>query len=142
MSWGTYYVKMDGYASRQSAASAASDAEDRREWLERLWQRILILMATSPHAVKDDDGHSQRWTDYIEGEFREIKEQMEEYYCDLHRLSDVAEAHDEEYAIITYCKNGHAHFRHAEYHDDDCKTCCDCGAEIVGCCRMKVCDEG
>jgi len=142
MSWGTYYVKTDGYASHQGAASAASDAEDRREWLDRLWQRVLILMSMAPHSVKNEEGYSIEWVDYIQREYQDIKEQMEDYYCEMHRLEDVSEAYEQGLVVITYCKNGHAHFRSVEYRDDDTMRCSDCGAEIVGCCRMNVCKEG
>lgn len=142
MSWGTYYIKTDGYMSHQSAASAESDASNRNDWLDRLWQRVLILMSASPHTVKDEDGHSVEWVDYIQREYQNIKEEMDEYYRDLHQLREVAEAHEEKYAVIVYCKNGHAHFRHVKYSDHENEKCPDCGAEIVGCCRMKVCDEG
>ena len=142
MSWGTYYVKTNGYAGHQSAAAASSEAADRRDMIENLWQRILILMSASPYDAKDCDGHIMRWSDYIDQEFRDIKQSMEEYYGELSFLDDIAEAYDEEFAIISYCRNGHAHIRSVKYWDKQDKKCGDCGEDIIGYCRLNVCHEG
>ena len=95
MSWGTYYT-YEGYLSRIGKRELDEKYEECERLNEMLWNQILAMCAmTPPTYAKSEEGFDYPWAEYLDMKLRNFKEEMEENYRLMERISCCKEAIEE-----------------------------------------------
>lgn len=94
MAFSTYY-KFEGEIKHISKNQLENELERTKEDIEEIWRRITILIAMSPTEITDSNGLKLSWPDYVAEETQQLREEIDDAYGKMHRLSDAVEAQQE-----------------------------------------------
>ncbi len=83
--WGT--VLNNVYLSRISAQGAESEQESEELLIQMFRDELMVLAASTPRDVKDDEGYTDRWEDYVRRRVSEIVEGLRESIIKSYQLS-------------------------------------------------------
>ena len=101
MSFGTYY-KYEGYLSRIGKRELDEKYEECEHMNEMMWNQILAMCAmTPPVYAKSEVGTEYPWAEYLDMKLRDFKEEMEENYRLMERISACKEVLEENPENVT-----------------------------------------
>lgn len=93
MGWGT--VVNNVYLSRISAQGAESEQESEEQLIQMYRDELMILAASTPRDIKDEDG-TEQWEYYIRRRVAEIIEGLRESCIKCYQLSLIVNAAPED----------------------------------------------
>ena len=84
MGWGIIF---EDYLSRITINELDIKKEETEEYIRHLEFTMLALLASSPHEVRDVEGNTYEWIDYISGKAKELLEEFKEQTILLHKIN-------------------------------------------------------
>lgn len=92
MSWGTYYT-YDGYLSHIGKDEVEHRIEENKACIDLIFRELLAYASSTPPAeAEDDEGNKMPYPEFIASKIKAYKDDLEEYYWELHHLQDCEEA--------------------------------------------------
>lgn len=101
MSWGTYF-RGEFYLSR-IGKSELDEKYNECKWLnDRLWNQILAMCAMTPPVYAESEVETKYpWAEYLDDKLRDFKEEMEDNYRLMERISACQEVLEENPENVT-----------------------------------------
>jgi len=139
MGWGTSYIDTEGYLNRITIEQIEDEIETAERRVKDAFDRMAIIMASSPTDIKYEDGEDpQPWPEYVKEQRDLIEDALHENISNLQRLYAAQGAKEKKEVEIEYCTNGHGRIK-GDWCDEG--KCHICGAPFSGTCKLSLIDR-